>query len=316
MRHAAAVRRVDPWESGWLELEGLHYSYRVRRHPEPEFEPTLFVSGAFQTMDSWARFARAFEPHTTILLIDPPGIGPSDVLAPEFGADFLAACLLHLLDRVEIDRVNVVAASYGTPPAFRLGQLQPERLNRVALVGTMKEIPPHVRNSVRETIETALRGERELLAQQVIDGLLCRDPSLPVDRRELAERVLRSSLTRMSGVDLEQYATNTKRLIQHEPLDVAHRIEGPEGLVFTGEHDCFTIPEDCREIAGAFERGWFTTVRRADHLVHIEQFAVVITLLLRFMSGKLGQSIEGCGTLTRVGDRGLRPQHRDCCPVS
>lgn len=270
-------------------------------HAAPEFAPTLFVSGAFQTMDSWAKFARAFRPHTTVLLVDPPGMGQSDLLPSEFGVDFLAECILQLIDALGLDRINIVAASYGTPAAFRLAQLHPERLEHVVLAGTMKRIPEHIQDKVWESIETALRGDCALLADQVVDGLLCRDLSLPVERRGLAERVLRAGLTRMSDVGLRQYAANSTRLIEHDPLDVDQRVRGPEVLAFTGEHDCFTIPEDCREVAKTFERGWFTTIDRADHLFHIEQFDVVIELLMQFMRDSLGEPIPGCGALERWG---------------
>jgi hypothetical protein len=33
----------------------------------------MFVGGAFMTMEFWTRFARAFVPHTTVILVDPPG---------------------------------------------------------------------------------------------------------------------------------------------------------------------------------------------------------------------------------------------------
>lgn len=289
-------------ETGWLEREGLRYQYRVMRHSAPEFPPTLFVSGAFQTMDSWARFARAFQPHTTVLLVDPPGMGQSDLLPAHFGVDFLAECLLHLMDGLGYERINVVAASYGTPAAFRLAQLHPDRLERVVLAGTMKRIPDHIQGKVRESIETALRGDLETWGDQVVEGLLCRDLSLPVERRTLSERVLRGGLARMSDHELQQYAENSTRLIEHEPLDVGLRIRGPEVLAFTGEHDCFTIPADCREVARTFERGWFTTIDRADHLFHIEQFDVVVELLLRFARGTLGEHAPGCAPLERWDD--------------
>ena len=145
----------------WLVHEGLRYCYRVLPHPRPAFEPTLFLSGAFQTMESWALFARAFGPLTTVVLVDPPGMGRSDLLPEAFGIDYLAHTVRQLLDHLAIDRINIVAASYGTPAAFRLAQLYPDRVGRVALAGTMKEIPAHVREDVRETTAAAkslLRG--------------------------------------------------------------------------------------------------------------------------------------------------------------
>ena len=294
----------------WLQLDGVRYSCRVQRHPCPEFEPTLFLSGAFQTMDSWARFAKAFAPFTTVVLVDPPGMGQADLLAPEFGLDFLARAIRRVLDSVGLQRINIVAASYGTPAAYRFAQLHGERVDHIVLGGTMREIPGHIRERVRQSVEIARTGDRERLADEVVDGLLCRDPRLAVDRRALAERVLRGGLLRMSEAQLQQYAANTTRLLDHEPLDLDTPVRGPEALVFTGEHDGFTVPDDCRRVAQAFDRSWFTTVRRADHLFHIEQFDAVCGLLLRFMSGQLGDSAPGCHSIAETGGRVRRPTAR------
>jgi pimeloyl-ACP methyl ester carboxylesterase len=287
-------------EDRWLEKEGLRYCYRVRHHDQPEFPPTLFLSGAFQTMESWARFAKAFAPFTTVILLDPPGMGRSDLLPQEFGIDFLAGCVRDLIDSQKFDRINIVAASYGTPVAYRLAQMHPDRLGRIVLAGTMREIPPHIRERVRESVETALIGNRQLLAEQVANGLLCRNPHVAIDRRIVAERVLRSGLLRMTDVELRQYASNTTRLLEHEPLDLSRSIRGPEALVFTGEHDCFTRPEHCRQVAEAFGRALFTTINRADHLFHIEQFDVVRDLLLHFMQGTLAEPHAGCGPIVKT----------------
>lgn len=286
-----------PTDERWLQHDGRRYCYRVIPHPCPEFEPTLFLSGAFQTMESWARFARAFAPFTTVVLVDPPGMGRSDVLPADVGLDFLAHTIRQVMDDSRIERLNIIAASYGTPAAYRFTQLHPDRVARVVLAGTMREVPRHLRDRLAQSVAAALDGNRELLANQVVAGLLCHDAGVTIDRRAVAERVLRTGLLRMSDAQLWQYAANTRRLLEHPPLDLRHAVRGPEALVFTGEHDCFTVPAQCREVADAFERSWFTTVRRADHLFHIEQFDVVSGLLLRFLRGRLGKGAPGCSPI-------------------
>jgi pimeloyl-ACP methyl ester carboxylesterase len=277
-------------------------------HTRPAFEPTLFLSGAFQTMESWARFARAFSPCTAVVLVDPPGMGRADPLPSHVGLDLLAEAVRGVIDHLALDRINLVAASYGTPAAYRLAQMYPSRVARIALAGTMKEIPAHVRERVRATTMAALRGDGELLAQQVVDGLLSRDAGA-IARRQLAERVLRSGLVRMSAAELRQYAANTIRLLEHPPLDLNDRIRGPKALVFTGEHDCFTVPDACLEVATAFDDALFTTVRGADHLFHIEQFDAVCALLLAFMRDEAAGGVPGCApvvraTTSQLADRG------------
>lgn len=288
-------------ESGLLERAGLRYGYEIHRHPEPELAPVLFVGGAFQTIASWGKFVEAFRPHTTVILVDPPGTGESDVLPAELGFDFLTQCVLHLLDHVDTAQVNLVAASYGTPVGFRMAQLHPERLSRIVLTGTMKRIPGWLRRNLEASIGWARQGKRELLASEVIDHLMCRDPALPVERRRATERLMRASITRLSDQGLRQYMANTERLLRLDETHFDVQVRETEGLVFTGEHDSFTPPDACREIAEACERGWFTTIRRADHLFHLERFDVVVTLLSRFMRGELREPVEGCNRLIRIG---------------
>lgn len=281
--------------------DGFRFAHRALEHPDPEFTPTLFVSGAFQSMDSWARFARAFAPRTTVLLVDPPGMGRSDLLPSSAGVDYLAECLRQVLDERGIERANVVAASYGTPSAYRLASRYPDRVDRIALAGTMRALPAHMVGRIARSIAFAYTRERELLADSAVEALICHDPRRDVARRASAARVLRSGILRMTDADLDKYAANSERLLIHQSLDVSQRICGPEALVFTGEHDCFTPPDEGRRIAAAFDRAWFTTVRGADHLLHLEQWQTVIELLLRFMDRTLGEDgLAGCSELEEL----------------
>jgi pimeloyl-ACP methyl ester carboxylesterase len=283
--------------------DGLRFRHRIVEHPCPAFAPTLFVSGAFQTMDSWARFATSFAPHTTVLLVDPPGMGESDLLPPGAGVDFLAACLEQVLDERGIAKATVISASYGTPAAFTLAGNRPDRVDRIVLAGTMKELPSHLRTRIDASIGMACRFDRDALATECIDGMLCHDPLVSIDRRESAARVLRSSVTRMSDAELSKYAANTERLLNHEPLATSPRIVGPEALVFTGEHDVFSSPAACREVATAFDRAWFTTIRRADHLFHLQRGDSVRELILKFAARTLGSApTEGWHAIETVNE--------------
>jgi pimeloyl-ACP methyl ester carboxylesterase len=194
--------------------------------------PVVFVSGAFQTMDSWQKFAQHFVRKTRVLLADLPGTGRSGVLPRRYGLDFLADATRSVLDAAGIGRACVISASYGSPIAYRFAQLYPERVERLVLAGVMKEIPSEFRARTAHTLTTLAEGRMSDFASEVVEGLLCRDLGKTVEKRKLAERLLLRQLERMSPGDCERYLENTARLLDHAPLDLAAAPAAP-ALVFT-----------------------------------------------------------------------------------
>ena len=149
----------------------------------------------------------------------------------------------------------------------------------------MKEIPADLRPATTATLAALHAGRVDDCAQRIVDGLLCTDPQKPVARRDLARRLLRSQLERMPAADRERYIQNTLRLLDHDPLDLRAAPPVP-ALVFTGEHDVYTRPELCREVASAFASAAFTTIRSADHLFHLECFDATLALVAWFLRGE------------------------------
>lgn len=229
-------------------------------------------------------------------------MGCSDPLPGDVGVEYLAGCLEQVLDEHGIARANIVAASYGTPSAFELARTRPERVDRIALAGTMRELPAHRLERIAYSIELARKRKREALADEVVSGMLCHDPTLAIERRGTAARVLRTSVLRMSDLDLDKYAANTERLLEAPPLDLSATIAGPEALAFTGEHDVFTPPEENRRVASAFANAWFTTIRAADHLFHLQRAEAVTALLVGFSSRTLeAAGVPGSKRIEPVG---------------
>lgn len=265
-------------------LEGFRYTCSVQRHPSGR-TPVLFVSGAFQSMASWKKFAEHFARFTTVILCDLPGTGASDVLPSGYRLDYLARALAHVLRQIDVSRVNIVSASYGSPIAYRFAQLFPESVERLVLAGVMKEIPADLRAATIDTLISLDAHRIADCARQIADGLLCTDPEKTVARRDLARRLLVMQLERMTACDRTRYVQNTIRLLDHAPLDLRSAPPVP-ALVFTGEHDVYTRPDHCREIAAAFDDAIFTTIKEADHLFHIERFEATLALVDWFLRGE------------------------------
>jgi pimeloyl-ACP methyl ester carboxylesterase len=219
-----------------------------------------------------------------VILCDLPGTGDADVLPSQYGLDFLAKAMAQVLAQLRIKQVHVVSASYGSPIAYRFAQLYPKSVARLVLAGVMKEIPQDLRTSTMQTVTALGDAQVSDFAREVVNGLLCTDPTKEIERGAVARRLLIGQLERMAPADQMRYVHNTMRLLNHAPLDLRAAPPVPV-LVFTGEHDVYTRPDHCREIALAFDDSVFTTIKRADHLFHIERFDATLTLVDRFLAG-------------------------------
>ena len=285
-----------------LDFAGYHCRYRVSGNRASGRTPVFFVSGAFQAMASWRKFADHFEPLTTVVLADLPGMGEADVLPRTHGLDFLADSAHAVLQVAGVEQAFVVSASYGSPIAFRLAQRFPRRVTRVILSGVMKEIPAPVWEPTRRTLDTLAAGRMAEFARDIVGGLLCHDPARPIERQRASERLLLAQLENMPPADRLRYVENTARLLEHPPLDLTRPPAVP-ALVFTGEHDVYTRPAHCREIAEAFDEATFTTIKRADHLFHIERFEATLSLVDCFLSGRAFANADDYGPVEYLDRR-------------
>ena len=287
-----------------LRLDGFRYFYRLYPNPACDVDPIVFVSAAFQSMDAWTKLARHFNRIAPVILVDPPGVGSSDPLPARYGTEFLASALRGVVEAAGARVVNVVAPSYSSLIAYRFGQLYPGMLNRMVLVGTMKELSSRYRRVFEESIELLHGGRIDTFEHLVLRSLTCHEHL--AEKGTTVKRLMRSMLRNLSPRGRTQYEENTKRLMLLGPLDLAMAPRIPT-LVFTGEHDNFTTPRYCREVAAALPDAVYTTIRRADHLVHLHQFRTVAGLIESFLLGRTLEEVPGCTPMEYF----RRPGH--CC---
>ncbi|GAB3567331.1 hypothetical protein GCM10027445_15470 [Amycolatopsis endophytica] len=279
-----------------LTFGGFAFQGRIVRGPGVREEPIVLVGGAFQHMDAWGRIERDLLAETDVITVDLPGWGAADRLPPEYGVDFLAGALDHLLDQVAPGPVHMVGASYGSGVAHRWAQLRPDRISRLMLVGTMTHVTGRLRTRIARSVELAEQGRHEEFTAEVLDLMLSREPG--VRRQAAVRRCLRGLVETMSEADVGKYLDNTRRLLDH-PGDDAAVLPVPV-LVTTGEHDPLTTPRLSREAAARCADARFTTIYGADHLVHLERPTEVVDLALRFFGGRPLSGLPYCGPVEHV----------------
>jgi pimeloyl-ACP methyl ester carboxylesterase len=122
-----------------LEFDGA--AVQLRRAGSGE--PLLFLhpaGGAGQWRPYHGLLAERFD----VIAPDAPGFGDSDAIEEIDGIDDLVYFTLELLDRLELDRANVVGVSFGGWLAAELAVHSPHRVGRLVLMDAIGlDLPDH-----------------------------------------------------------------------------------------------------------------------------------------------------------------------------
>jgi 3-oxoadipate enol-lactonase len=103
--------------------------------------PVLVLSNSLGTNFSmWDPQVPAFEKHLRVLRYDSRGHGQSSVTPGPYRIEQLARDVLHILDRLGMDRVHFCGLSMGGMIGMWLGVNAPERLHKLVLCNTAARI--------------------------------------------------------------------------------------------------------------------------------------------------------------------------------
>jgi pimeloyl-ACP methyl ester carboxylesterase len=287
-----AVVRSHSWQ-------GYHCESRLVRTTAPRLAPLLMIGGAFQRKETWGRLEREFLAHMDVLTVDPPGWGAGDLLPDHHGVAFLADAVCHMVDELGLDEINLIGGSYGTAIAYRIAQQRPERIVRMVLVGTMTSIPEHARAAMHRTMEHLAERRMEEYAEAAVDILMNRDRLGSVTAGTRVRRFLLRRMVNLPEEEAEQTYANTWRLLNQEMVDTT-RPPTPPVLVATGEHDTFTTPDLCRQMASTCRDSWFAEVSDADHMVFLERTAELADLATRFLAAEPLNGLPYCRSVERI----------------
>lgn len=273
--------------------DGYGYDCRTLINRDPKMEPVLLVGGAFQQKTGWGRLEALLAESATVVTVDLPGWGESDLLPAWRGMDFLAEALHHVVDLAGHRRVHVFGGSYGGAIAFRLAQRHPEQVLSLALMGTPTSVAEPLRSRLLHTVTLLREGRLDEFAEYSVSLLLATDRIARIKRGGVVSRILAGIFRGISAEDAAKYVENTMRLLDHDLHDPDPPVTVPV-LLGTGEYDDFTTPRMCRSLAASCTDARFTLLRDADHAVHLEVPEALADLLLRFFAGQPLDGLAAC----------------------
>ena len=184
--------------------------------------------------------------------------------------------MLALLDALGVERASYVGLSLGSMVGIWLAANAPERVERLALVGTAAHLPPP-----DGWEERAAQVERAGTVAAVADGVLARwlTPAYAEAHPDAVEK-LRGMLAATSP---EAYAACCRALGAMDLREDVRRIRAPT-LVVAGAQDPSTPPEHGAAIAEAIPDARYELLDPSAHIAAIERADDVTRLLLEHLS--------------------------------
>ncbi|MEU5257170.1 alpha/beta fold hydrolase [Streptomyces longwoodensis] len=274
----AGPERPAAAEEHWLEYEGFRYVCRVATSPAPVTEPLVVIGGMMQDRNSWTSHERPLRAHASVVTVELPGFGAADPLPAEYGYDFLAAALGHLLTELDTGPVNLLGTCYGGAVALRCAQRHPQHVARLMLGAMTGELPASYLEMIPEWRRLVAEDRRAELADSLLSTFVVA-PDPRIHRHAAVWRMLNHQFRTQTPDDLAKACAHNARMERH----AWRRPEVPAAptLVYTGEHDHLTTPAQGLRLARELGAP-FATLRDADHMFPLEQVAAHVDLIRSF----------------------------------
>jgi pimeloyl-ACP methyl ester carboxylesterase len=133
MSAARLPRRDAP--GTYLTSRGCTVRYQVHGDPFSAGEPLLLLNGLTRPLESWQAFIAAV-PGRTVVTMDAPGVGASDLPLLPPALPTLAALAADVLDALGVARADVLGFSHGGAVAQQLVAQSPHRVRALVLAAT------------------------------------------------------------------------------------------------------------------------------------------------------------------------------------
>lgn len=236
----------------------VHY-----RMDGPPGAPVLILSHALGlSMAMWDPQLAGLSRALRVVRYDHRGSGGSPAPAGPYRIEDLGRDVLHLLDRLALERVSFCGVSLGGMVGLWLAANAPERVDRLVVCGTAARMPRPEDYAARAKLV------RQQGISAIADSVIGRwfTPAFAARRPDVVAWI-RSLLL---ATQPEGYAGACEALASMDLRDDLPRIDAPT-LLIAGAEDPATPPELSREIARRITSAEVVVIPGASHLATVEQ---------------------------------------------
>jgi pimeloyl-ACP methyl ester carboxylesterase len=236
----------------------------------------LLVHGVGGDSSHWAAITEQLHTRFDVIAMDVRGHGKSDLITGPVGAHDLAGDAIQVLDEAGIAQCRVVGFSLGGAVALALTLDFPERVEKLAIIGTVCGRTSEERARALERVELLRRHGRTAIAEAnrerwFTDEFRKAHPDI-VDRR----------VAQVVACDPASYLHAFRVFCTDDFADRLDEIQVPT-LIITGEHDTAATPRMARLMGERIRDSQVHVLPRLRHSVLIEAPEQVGALLGAFL---------------------------------
>jgi 3-oxoadipate enol-lactonase len=237
--------------------------------------PVLVLSNSLGTNFSmWDPQVPEFEKHLRVLRYDTRGHGQSSVTPGPYRIEQLSRDVLHILDRLNLDRVHFCGLSMGGMTGMWLGVHAPERLHKLVLCNTAARIG--TADGWNARIDAVFKGGMKPIAPAVIERWFS-----PAFRAAAPETVAQTQRM-IEATPPEGYAACCAAIRDTDLRETLASIALPT-LVISGAKDPATTPADGQFLAAGIRGARYVELPTA-HLSNVEAAAQFSSKVIGFLS--------------------------------
>jgi non-heme chloroperoxidase len=247
----------------------IHYA----EHGDGDGEPVIFLHG---WPDSWFSFSRVIpflSRRLHAFVLDQRGFGDSERPGGAYGINDFAADVVAFLDAVSIERSTIVGHSFGSFVTRRVAVTNPERVDRMVLIGTGVSAA----NPVTREVQAAMADLQDPVPMEFARNFQASTAYAPLPE-SFFERIVAESLKLPARLWRDVF----NRLLAYEDVGLLARIVSPTFLIW-GEKDALFPREDQDRLMGAIRGARLTIYPETGHCPNWERPEQVAADLQAFL---------------------------------
>lgn len=269
------IKLNESYQAQYLFFESLDTVKRA---------PIVILGGAFQRFEAFRRDVEILRESYPVYLLDLPGQGSNQQLAPELRFEDYAELLNQFCEQMQLQQITPMAMSYGSAIGLHFAKMFPEKTHKLILAGTTPNLRDSAKKLLHQSLEMLAQENNEEFATGVVLNLMNYPRRKQIRGAEVLARVLFRNMKNLDVIDRLKYKHNTQRLLNQSSLSSS----GPtcETLVLAGEWDHFTTPYECFQVAQSCPNSVFTIAQGVDHLAPYLKKEAVNQTFVRFLLGE------------------------------